>query len=60
LEREILEIKMKLQGSSIGPSYEAQQLRNEHEYNPSGTLTQSIRSAGMHRSHGVGLGTGTY
>ena len=55
LEREILEIKMKLQGSSIGPAGGPQNAA-QHEAN----LAQSMGSAGLGRSQGPPMTTGTF
>ena len=67
LEREILEIKQKLQGSSIGPSPDAaaRQGHHRHQYSQEpdimndGTLAHSMGSA-LQRSGGVQMATGTF
>ena len=74
LEREILEIKMKLQGSSIGPggqNYQHQQMSLEEqtrmgrsgdpEFNREATLAQSMGSVGRTRdNHSSQMATGTF
>jgi len=60
LEREILEIKMKLQGSSIGPSRgPADQHQHMSQQQPD--LAQSLGSTGLlQRSQGAAMTTGTF